>query len=209
MVDLLLTDPPYNVDYKGHTKDQLTIQNDKMKETDFKEFLTKAFSNACEVMKKGASFYVWHASRSYVHFVEALETAGLPIRQQLIWNKNNFILGRQDYHWKHEPCLYGWKLGASHNWYSDRKQSTVLDFKKPLRNGLHPTMKPIDLFEYLIGNSTKEGDTVLDMFGGSGTTLLACERMNRRCLMMELDPKYCEVIIQRWEEETGRKAVEI
>lgn len=209
MVDLLLTDPPYNVDYKGHTKDQLTIQNDKMKETDFKAFLTKAFSNACEVMKKGACFYVWHASRSYVAFVEALETAGLPAKHQLIWHKNQMVLGWSDYHYKHEPCLYGWKLGARHNWYGDRKQTTVLDFKKPMRNGLHPTMKPIDLFEYLIGNSTKEGDTVLDMFGGSGTTLLACERTNRRCLMMELDPKYCEVIIQRWEEETGRKAVEL
>lgn len=209
MVDLLLTDPPYNVDYKGHTKDQLTIQNDKMKETDFKEFLTKAFSNACEIMKKGACFYVWYAGLNHSEFVDSLKGTELSIRQQLIWNKNNLKLGRQDYHWKHEPCLYGWKLGARHNWYSDRKQTTVLDFKKPMRNALHPTMKPIDLFEYLIGNSTKEGDTVLDMFGGSGTTLLACERMNRRCLMMELDPKYCEVIIQRWEEETGRKAVEV
>ena len=209
MVDLLLTDPPYNVDYKGHTEERLTIKNDKMKESDFKEFLTKAFSNACEVMKKGACFYVWHASRSYVPFVEALQDAGLPAKHQLIWNKNQMVLGWSDYHYKHEPCLYGWKLGARHNWYGDRKQTTVLDFKKPLRNGVHPTMKPIDLFEYLIGNSTKEGDTVLDMFGGSGTTLLACERMNRKCLMMELDEKYCEVIIQRWETETGRKAVEV
>ena len=118
-------------------------------------------------------------------------------------------MGRQDYQWKHEPCLYGWKSGAIHHWYGDRKQTTVIDYNKPVRNGEHPTMKPVGLFAYLIQNSTKEGDSVLDTFGGSGTTLIACEQLNRKCYMMELDPHYCDVIINRWETLTGRKAVKI
>ena len=118
-------------------------------------------------------------------------------------------MGRQDYQWKHEPCLYGWKDGASHNWYSDRKQTTILEFDKPLRNEMHPTMKPVNLIGYLICNSSKKGDVVLDIFGGSGTTLIACEQLERQCRMMELDPKYCDVIIKRWETLTGKKGVKI
>ena len=127
----------------------------------------------------------------------------------LIWNKNSLVLGRQDYQWKYEPCIYGWKEGAPHNWYSDRKQTTVLDFNKPLRSLEHPTMKPVDLFKYLIENSSKAGDKVLDLFGGSGTTLIACEELNRECYMIEYEPKYVEVIIKRWENLTGEKAIKI
>lgn len=124
-----------------------------------------------------------------------------------MWNKNSLVLGRSDYQWKHEPCLYGWKEGAGHAWYSDRKQTTVLDFDKPLRNGDHPTMKPVDLFEYQIGNSTKKGDVVLDSFAGSGTTVIACENTGRKARAMELDPRYCDVIIKRWQDLTGEDAV--
>lgn len=201
--DLLQTDPPYNVDYEGKTEEELKIQNDKMDNDDFISLLTAAFTNADKNMKKGAAFYIWHASRTQKQFEE---TIPFEIRQQLIWNKNSMVLGRQDYQWKHEPCFYGWKEGAPHKWYSDRTQTTVLDFNKPQRNEDHPTMKPVELIAYQINNSTKQGDVVLDMFGGSGTTLIACEQLNRVCYMLELDPKYCDVIIKRWETLTGKKA---
>ena len=204
MIDLLLTDPPYNVNYKGKAG---TIKNDNMKAEEYIKFLTAAFSNAYEYMREGACFYVWHSTREHINFETALNNAGLQVRQQLIWNKNHFTLGRADYHWKHEPCLYGWKEGAAHKWYSDRKQTTVLNFKKPTKSKLHPTMKPVEMMRYLIGNSTQEGDKVLDLFGGSGSTLIACEELNRICYTMELDEKYCETIIERWETETGKKAV--
>lgn len=205
--DLIVTDPPYNVAYEGKTKDALTIQNDSMDGDTFKEFLTSAFKRCFESLQDGGSFYVWYASREHVNFETALNDAGLQVRQQLIWNKNTMVLGRQDYHWKHEPCLYGWKDGASHNWYSDRTQTTVLEFDKPARNGEHPTMKPIELIAYQIKNSSKREDVVLDLFGGSGSTLIACEQLDRTCHMMELDPRYCDVIIRRWESITGEKAV--
>ena len=136
----------------------------------------------------------------------ALKEAGLSVKQELIWNKNSLVIGRQDYQWKHEPCLYGWKETASHNFYADRTQTTVMDFDKPLKNGEHPTMKPVGLFSYQIQNSSKKGDTVLDLFGGSGTTMIACEQLGRKSYLMEFDPKYVDVIINRWEEFTGKKA---
>jgi site-specific DNA-methyltransferase (adenine-specific) len=206
-VDLLITDPPYNVNYEGATKDKLTIMNDKMDNDNFRQFLLDAFTCADNVMKDGAAFYIWHADSEGYNFRGACFDVGWTVRQCLIWNKNSLVLGRQDYHWKHEPCLYGWKDGASHNWYGDRKQTTVLDFDRPSRNAEHPTMKPIPLFDYQIQNNTKKGDIVLDLFGGSGTTLMACEQSGRTCYINELDPKYVDVIINRWEQFTGQKAV--
>lgn len=206
MIDLLLTDPPYNVNYQGGTAKREKIKNDNMKAEEYKAFLSAAFSNAYEHMREGACFYVWHSTREHINFEKALNNAGLKVRQQLIWNKSHIVLGWSDYHYKHEPCLYGWKDGAAHSWYSDRKQTTVLNFNKPNKNKLHPTMKPVEMMRYLISNSTKEGDKVLDLFGGSGSTLIACEELNRTCYIMELDEKYCKVIIERWETLTGEKA---
>ena len=207
LADLLLTDPPYNVSYVGKTKDNLTIENDSMDDASFYKFLLDAFGCAVAGMQSGASYYIFHAdSRGHI-FRQAVIDSGLEIRECLIWVKNSLVLGRQDYHWRHEPCLYGWKGGASHRWYSDRKQSTVLEFDKPAANREHPTMKPVSLVAYLIENSTQKGDLILDTFGGSGTTLIAAEQTNRTCAMMELDPHYCDVIIARWEELTGEKAV--
>ena len=206
--DLLLTDPPYNVDYTGKTKDALTIQNDKQEDEEFCEFLTKCFSCADENMNAGAVFYIWHSDSEGFNFRKACKQVGWTVRECLIWNKNSLVLGRQDYQWKHEPCLYGWKEG-SHNWYGDRKQTTVIDMDKPNASRLHPTMKPVQLFAYEIQNSTKAGDKVLDLFGGSGTTLIACEQLNRTAYLMELDPRYVDVIIDRWEKMTGQKAVKV
>ena len=201
---MLITDPPYNVDYEGGTG--LKIQNDNMEDAKFRQFLYDAFTNANIVLKEGGVFYIWHADSEGYNFRGACNDVGWKVRQCLIWNKNTIVLGRQDYHWKHEPCLYGWKDGASHLWASDRKQSTVIDFDKPTRNGEHPTMKPVGLFDYQIRNNTKSGDLVLDLFGGSGTTLIACEQNKRVAYLMELDPYYCDVIITRWETLTGKSA---
>lgn len=202
--DLLLTDPPYNVDYEGNAG---KIQNDNMSDSNFKQFLTDVFSNANDVMKEGASFYIWHADSEGYNFRKACKDVSWKVRQCLIWNKNAMVMGRQDYQWKHEPCLYGWKDGASHNWYSDRKQTTVLEFNKPTRSELHPTMKPLDLFAYQMKNSTAKGDIVLDLFGGSGTTLMVSEQLDRNAYVMELDPRYVDAIINRWENMTGSKGV--
>lgn len=207
--DLLLTDPPYNVAYEGKTKDALKIQNDSMDNDSFREFLKAAFSAADNVMKPGAVFYIWHADSEGYNFRGACFDIGWTVRQCLIWNKNSMVLGRQDYQWKHEPCLYGWKEGAGHLWASDRKQTTVINFDKPQRNGEHPTMKPVGLFDYQILNNTKGGDIVLDLFGGSGTTIMACEQNGRNGYLMELDPRYVDVIIRRWEEFTGETAVKL
>ena len=196
--DMLLTDPPYNVDYVGKTKDALKIQNDKMDNDSFRQFLRDAFASADAVMRGGAVFYIWHADSEGYNFRGACADNDWKVRECLIWNKNSMVLGRQDYQWKHEPCLYGWKDGASHLWASDRKQVTVLDFDRPTRAELHPTMKPIGLFAYQIGNNTHEGDAVLDLFGGSGTTLMACEQLKRKSYTCELDPKYVDVIVQRY-----------
>lgn len=207
--DLLLTDPPYNVSYEGGTQDKLTIQNDNMSDTAFYEFLKAAFTTADTVMREGAGFYIWHADSEGLNFRKACNYAGWKVRQCLIWAKNSIVLGRQDYQWKHEPCLYGWKSGAAHYFIDDRTQSTVLEYNKPLRNGEHPTMKPLSMISRLVHNSSKKGEIVLDTFGGSGTTLVACDELDRVCYMCELDPKYCDVIIKRWETLTGEKAVRI
>lgn len=205
-MDMLLTDPPYNVAYTGKTKDALTITGDKQSDENFRTFLTDAFTAASVAMKPGAAFYIWHADSEGYNFRAACKAADFQVRQCLIWNKNTMVMGRQDYQWKHEPCLYGWKECAGHLWASDRKQTTVLNFDRPVRNKEHPTMKPVKLFDYQIQNNTKGGDCVLDLFGGSGTTLIACEQNGRTAYIMELDPKYCDVIIDRWEALTGGKA---
>ena len=196
--DLWLTDPPYNVDYHG--SDGQSIQNDSMEDTKFREFLRAAFGCAEKRMKPGASFYIFHADSEGYNFRGACFDVGLRVRQCLIWKKQSLVLGRQDYHWIHEPCLYGWKEGEAHSWYSDRSQTTVMEYDKPKKNDVHPTMKPVDMLCYLIGNSSKRGDVVLDTFGGSGSTLIACERTGRVCKCVELDPKYCDVIRRRWAE---------
>lgn len=205
-VSLYLTDPPYNVAYEGGTKDALTIQNDNMEDGQFRQFLVDAFSMADTVMKPGAVFYIWHADSEGFNFRGACRDVGWPVRECLIWAKNMFVMGRQDYQWRHEPCLYGWKEGAAHKWYYDRSQSTVLEFDKPTRNGVHPTMKPVELFRYLMENSSKKGDVVFDSFGGSGTTLIASEETGRVARLMELDPRYVDVIVKRWQEMTGKEA---
>lgn len=205
--DMLLTDPPYNVDYEGGTG--LTIQNDNMDDETFREFLRVSFFNANSVMKEGAVFYIWHADSEGYNFRGACHDIGWKVRQCLIWCKNTLVMGRQDYHWKHEPCLYGWKEGASHLWTSDRKQTTVLEFDRPSVSKEHPTMKPVGLFDYLIKNNTKKDDIVLDLFAGSGTSIIACEQNGRIAYSMELDPKYVDVIISRWEKLTGQQAERI
>jgi DNA modification methylase len=205
-IDMFLTDPPYNVAYEGKTADALTIQNDSMSDTSFRQFLRDAFTAADSVMKSGAVFYIWHADSEGYNFRGACFDTNWQVRQCLIWRKNVMVMGRQDYHWRHEPCLYGWKGGAGHLWASDRKQTTILDFDRPTRNLEHPTMKPVALFEYQLLNNTKGGDLCLDLFGGSGTTLIACEKNGRYARLMELDPKYCDVIVRRWQAFTGKQA---
>lgn len=206
-VDLLLTDPPYGVDYTGKTKDALKIENDASSDESLRDMLADAFAAADSVMKPGAVFYIWHAHSKTSAFECACQMAGWEVRQVLIWAKNTMVMGRQDYQWKHEPCLYGWKDGAGHLWASDRKQTTILNFDRPTKNKEHPTMKPVKLFDYQIQNNTKGGDIVLDLFGGSGTTIVACEQNGRCARVMELDPRYVDVIIDRWEKLTGEKAV--
>lgn len=216
-IQLYLTDPPYNVAYgydgaatEGHRKDGLVVLNDKMDNDKFEEFLTNAFNAANANMEKGASFYIFHRDGYSYWFRKALiNTVDLELRENLIWVKNSMVLGRQDYQWRHEPCLYGWKKGASNNWFSDRKQTTVMEFDRPTKSVEHPTMKPIPLFAYLIQNSSQEGWNVYDSFGGSGTTIMACEQLDRNGFSMELDPHYCDVIINRWETYTGKKAEKI
>ena len=195
--DMVVTDPPYNVAYEGGTKDKLTIQNDSMSNENFYKFLYDFYSALTTAVKRGGAIYVWHASSEVINFAKAMVDAGWLLKQQLIWVKNSMVMGRQDYQWKHEPCLYGWLAGGSHNWYSDRKQTTVINFDRPLRNGEHPTMKPIGLFGYQIENSSKQGDIVIDAFGGSGTAMVACEQLKRKSRVIEYDPKYCQVIIDR------------
>lgn len=205
--DMLLTDPPYGVNYEGKTKDALKIENDAKSDDEFIDFLQAAFEAADSVMKPGAAFYIWHAILKTYAFESACQIVGWEVRQVLIWVKNSMVLGRQDYQWRHEPCLYGWKDGAAHLWASDRKQTTVLEFDRPTKNKEHPTMKPVALFDYQIKNNTKVGDVVLDLFGGSGTTVVACEQNGRTAYVLELDPRYCDVIVKRWENLTGEKAV--
>lgn len=235
--DLLVTDPPYNVNYEAKNHEKIT--NDNMADAAFVAFLTDTFRNANNAMKPGASFYIWHADNQGYNFRTAAQQTGWQTRQCLIWNKNSFTLGRQDYQWKHEPCLYGWKDGAAHYFTNKRNlatviekeqdleklskaemkailekifiqqevPTTVIDCDKPARNPDHPTMKPVPLIGKLISNSSRRKDIVLDIFGGSGTTLIAAEQLHRKCRMVEFEPIYVDVIIKRWEELTGMKAV--
>ena len=254
LADMVFTDPPYNVAYEGKTAAKLTIQNDNMDSAAFATFLRDAFSAMAAGTKTGGAFYVCHADSEVVNFRLGLLAGGWLIKQTIIWVKNQFILGRQDYQWQHEPILYGWRDGSAHKWYGDRKQSTVLDgllgvtvendqegellcfsdgkmsavlrvpsydivradpddlttiwrVDKPQRNDEHPTMKPVSLVSKAITNSSRSGDRVLDPFGGSGSTLIACEKTGRRARLMELDPKYCDVIVRRWQRFTGQQAV--
>lgn len=205
--DLLLTDPPYGVSYEGNNG--MTIDNDSLEDAEFIDFLKKAFTAADSVLKPGAAFYIWHADSKGYEFRTACKEIGWTIRQCLIWVKNSMVMGRQDYQWKHEPCLYGWTDGAGHTWASDRKQTTVLEFDRPVKSDIHPTMKPVPLFEYQVRNSSLEGQNVLDLFCGSGTTGVACERSNRTAYLMEYDPKYAEAAISRLEEVTGETAEKV
>lgn len=250
LADMLLTDPPYNVALGHHMRpsearqlhrrtDGLVIENDSWESVEeFDNFLAKAFANADSSMRPGAAFYIWHAHVWSLPFFSAAGRAGFEIRQCLVWAKSTFVLGRQDYQWRHEPCLYGWKGGAAHYFvddrrqttvfedsmpninamskaemrdllkeiFSDRQSDTVLHEDKPSRSDEHPTMKPVKLMARQIANSSKKGWIVLDLFGGSGSTMMACEQLGRRCYMMELDPHYCDVIIDRWERFTGNVA---
>ena len=237
-IDMLLTDPPYNVNVSNSKG--MTIANDNMGKDEFAAFLNSAMSNAVYALKPGGAFYVWYSHSEEIAFRSAMEAAGGAIKQTLIWNKNAFTFGRSDYKWKHEPCLYGWKEGAAH-WFRDEfnhptviedavdvdkmkkdemrdmlKQmlaspapTDVIDVNKPMRCDLHPTMKPLELCGQLIHNSTRSGQNVLDLFGGSGSTMMACEQLGRKNYTMEYDPHYCDVIIARWEKMTGKKAEKI
>lgn len=205
--NLYVTDPPYNVNYEGSIAGK--IQNDNMSDAAFKQFLIDAFNAANTNLLPGAAFYIWHADSEGFNFRAACREINWKVRECLIWNKNSLVLGRQDYQWKHEPCLYGWKDGAPHYFCDSRSETTVIDMDKPRRNDAHPTMKPVALISYLISNSSKKNDVVLDSFGGSGTTLIACEQLGRTCYTMELDPKFVDVIIERWEKLTEQKAVKI
>lgn len=254
LADMLFTDPPYNVAYQGGTKDKLTIQNDSMSSDDFLQFLKDTFVTLSTVIKPGSAAYVCHADSEGKNFRQAFSESGFELKQCLIWVKNTFVMGRQDYQWKHEPILYGWRSGEAHRFYADRKQSTVIDdfegvtleneggkkkltvafngrtvqftaadlavvydagdefdsvwrFNKPSRNGEHPTMKPIALCSRAIKHGTKKGELVVDGFLGSGSTLIAAEQMGRRCYGFEIDLAYCDVIVKRWENLTGEKAV--
>lgn len=248
VVDLYLTDPPYNVDYASKNKAlnaaekgyriQKEIANDRMADGQFREFLNKALNAADRHLKPGGVFYIWHAGTEGFNFISAVRDTGWEFKQVLIWNKNNMVLGRQDYQWKHEPCLYGWKPGAGHYFIDSRSQLTVyqneagefdpekmtkaelvdlvkkigqlptdlIDEDKPLRSADHPTMKPLKLMGRCVKNSTRPGEVVLDSFGGSGSTLMACEQLGRVCFTVELDPHYVDVIIKRWEEYTQEEA---
>jgi DNA modification methylase len=194
--DMIFTDPPYNVDYEGATG--MKIKNDKQKDSDFLAFLSKSFSNMANSLKAGGAVYCCHADTEGLNFRTAFKGAGLKLSSCLIWVKNSLVLSRQDYHWRHEPILYGWKEGASHYFAEDRTQDTIWEYDKPKANDLHPTMKPIPLVARAISNSSRKNEIVLDLFGGSGTTLIASEKLNRRAYLMELDERYMDVIVKRY-----------
>ncbi len=232
---LILTDPPYNVNYEGGNG--LKIQNDNMSDNNFYNFLFDSYKGMFESAEAGCPIYVFHADTEGVNFRQAFIDAGFKLSECLVWVKNSLVLGRQDYHWRHEPILYGWKEGAAHFWYGerdkttvvedafdlnklskeemkqiindlilDKENSTVIYGNKPTRNDVHPTMKPLKILSKLIFNSSEVNDIILDSFGGSVSTMMAAEQTNRICYMMELDPRYVDVIINRWEEFTGKKA---
>lgn len=236
LADMLLTDPPYNVGYEGGTDEHMTILNDKMDDDKFYNFLLSAFKNAMAVMKDGAPFYIWYAAGESRSFFNAQKDSGLKLSEVLQWVKNVFTLGHYDYHWATESCLYGWKEGAPHYFVSERNHINVIQDdlnidkmtreqlqetcrmlldvintnalreNKPARNDQHPTMKPVKLFAKQIVNSSRKGDKILDLFAGSGTTIMACEQLDRTAYAMELDPIYCDRIIKRWEAQTGKRA---
>lgn len=199
--NLILTDPPYGVSFKSSSG--LTIENDSMKNDEFYNFLLSAFKNMADHLEKGGSAYVFHADTEGLNFRKAFVDSGFHLAGCCIWVKNSLVLGRSDYQWQHEPVLYGFMQNGKHRWYSDRKQTTIWNFDKPKKNSNHPTSKPLDLLSYPIGNSTQENVVVIDTFGGSGSTLMACEKMNRICYTMELDEKYASVILRRYVEDTG------
>lgn len=196
--DLIVTDPPYNVAYQGGTEDELTIQNDSMPNDLFALFLKQVFMIMFPVLKPGGSIYVFHADTEGENFRASIRLAGFKIAQCCVWVKNSMVMGRQDYQWQHEPCLYGWKPGAAHFWNSDRKQTTVWNFDKPQRNAIHPTMKPIALMAYPICNSSVPGQLVADFFSGSGPTIMACQQTDRICYAMDMDPRYVSPTVIRY-----------
>lgn len=239
-IDLYVTDPPYNVAYEGGTEEAMTILNDSMDDASFRQFLRDSFKVADEFLKPGGVFYIWHADSEGLNFRAAVKETGWLLKQNLVWVKNSIVLGRQDYQWKHEPCLYGWKEGGPHYFVDNRALATVIEedednlkemtkselisyiktmqeespstvfFEdKPVRNDIHPTMKPLKLIARCVLNSSKKGDKVLDSFNGGGSTLIVCEQTERTCFAMELDPIYVERTIKRWEDLTGRKAEKI
>lgn len=193
--DMCHTDPPYNIDYEGGSKKREKIANDKLE--DFPQFLYDVYTTISTALKKGGAIYVWHASSETHNFIQQFLNAGFLFKSYIVWNKNNSTFGRSDYHWKHEPCIYGWLDGASHKWYGDRKQTTVWDIERPSRSDEHPTMKPIPLCCKPLENSSEVGQIVLDVFLGSGSTMVAAHQIKRKCYGMELDPKYCQVILER------------
>jgi DNA (cytosine-5-)-methyltransferase len=196
--DMVLTDPPYNVAYEGGTEEKMKIENDSMENDLFAQFLKSVFENMYAVLKPGGSFYVFHADSEGENFRRAIREAGFKIAQCCIWVKDTLVMGRQDYQWQHEPCLYGWKLGAAHYWNSNRKQTTVWRFDKPRANRIHPTMKPVALMAYPICNSTRNGEIVVDLFSGSGSTIMACQQTDRIGYAMEIDPKYVAASVLRF-----------
>lgn len=199
--NLILTDPPYGVSFKSSSG--LTIENDSMKNDEFYNFLLSAFKNMADHLEKGGSAYVFHADTEGLNFRKAFVDSGFHLAGCCIWVKNSLVLGRSDYQWQHEPVLYGFMQNGKHRWYSDRKQTTIWNFDKPKKNSNHPTSKPLDLLSYPISNSTQENAVVIDTFGGSGSTLMPCEKTNRICYTMELDEKYASVILRRYVEDTG------
>jgi DNA modification methylase len=205
--DCVFTDPPYNVDYEGYTEEKLTIKGDRMSDTAFRQFLETAFRSYRGFVKPAASLYVCHPSSWQREFQNALESAGFNVRCQIIWGKNTFAWGFGRYKFQHEPIFYAHVAGQKDPWYGDKSQSTLWQEKKPAANRLHPTMKPVELVERALRNSSKAGDIVVDLFGGSGSTLIGCERSGRHGRLMELDPKYADVIVRRWQEYTGKPAV--
>jgi DNA modification methylase len=195
LANLVVTDPPYNVNYEGSAG---KIKNDNMENESFYNFLLSAFSNTAAAMSQDASIYVFHADTEGLNFRKAFSDAGFYLSGTCIWKKPSLVLGRSPYQWQHEPVLFGWKKNGKHNWYADRKQTTIWEFEKPKKNGDHPTMKPIALVSHPILNSSLSNCIVLDPFGGSGSTLIACEQMQRICYTVELDEKFCDVIVKRY-----------
>jgi DNA modification methylase len=207
VADLVFTDPPYNVDYEGYTEQKLKIKGDRMSDADFKRFLEAAFRGVRTAVKPGASLYVCHSSSWQREFQNALESAGFAVRCQIIWAKNTFAWGFGRYKFRHEPLFYCHVAGQKDPWYGDKAQSTLWEEKKPSANRIHPTAKPVELIERALLNSSKSGDIVADLFGGSGSTLIACERRGRRARLMEIDPKYADCIVRRFQEYSGKSAV--